>query len=118
MTRTRWTLRDWEGGRLDSRSLYRFLTGLGADSAFFQASHPDDVGTAAWLDGTAECALIAELIDVVRASANALAYKGTGKRPPKLDPYPRPWRKNANVRHFGRDPIGIGDFESWYYGGE
>lgn len=118
MTRTRWTLRDWEDGRLDSRSLTRFVLGLGFDSAYYRACHPEDRNSIAWVDGSAECALIAELIDTVRASANALAYKGTGKRPPKLIPYPRPWQKDTSVQHFGRDPIPIGDFDRWYYGGE
>lgn len=118
MTRTRWTLRDWEDGRLDGRSLARFVEGCGPESAFYRASHPDDKGSIAWYDGTAACALIAELIDTVRASANALAYKGTGKRPPRMEPYPRPWRKDTQARHFGRDPIPIRDFNDWYYGGE
>ena len=118
MTRTRWTLRDWEDGRLDSRSLTRFVLGLGYDSAYYRARHPEDKGSIAWIDGSAECALLAELIDTVRASANALAYKGTGKRPPSLDPYPRPWSKDERTRRYGRDPIPIRDFDRWYYGGD
>lgn len=117
MTRAGLTLRSWEDGRLDSRSLIRFVRGLGPDSAFYRAMHPDDAATIGWLDGTAACALIAELIDTVRASANALAYKGTGKRPPKLEPYERPWRKNRQ-RRYGREPIPIRDFNTWYYGGD
>ena len=117
MSRTRWTLRDWEDGRLDSRSLARFIKGLGYDSATYRARHPEDTVSVAWMDGTAVCALIAELIDTVRASASTLAYKGTGKRPPKLNPYPRPWRKDES-RHFGRDPIPVSEFDKWYYGGD
>ena len=118
MARTRWTLRDWEDGRLDSRSLARFIKGLGYDSATYRARHPEDSKSIAWMDGTAACALIAELIDTVRASAATLAYKGTGKRPPKLNPYPRPWRKKDESQHFGRDPIPVSDFNEWYYGGD
>lgn len=118
MTRTSWTLRDWECGRLDGRSLARFIIGLDYRSAYYSASHPEDKQSIAWADGSAACALIAELIDTVRASALALGYKGTGKRPPKLNPYPRPWRKDGETQHFGRDPIPVGDFNEWYYGGD
>ena len=116
LTRTGYTLRDWESGRLDSRSLFRFIKGLGSDSAFYRASHPDDAQTLAWVNGDATCALIAELIDVVRMSANTLAYKGTGKRPPRLEPYQRPWNR-AKQQRYGRKPIPISQFEKWYYGG-
>ena len=37
MTKVGMTLRDWENGRLDSRSLYRFIKHLGPESAFFKA---------------------------------------------------------------------------------
>lgn len=117
MTRTRWTLRDWEEGRLDSRSLTRFVKGLGPGSAFFKASSPDQADTAAWVDGTATCALIAELIDAMRSGMTALAYKGTGKRPPNVEPYPRPWAKGRTAS-YGRDAIPIEDFDEWYYGGD
>ena len=117
MTRTRYTLRDWERGRLDSRSLYRFVSNLGPDSAYFRASRPDDAETAAWMDGSATCALIAELIDVVRSGTLTLAYKNTGKRPPRLDPYERPWVRRR-VTRYGSKPIPIKDFKKWYYGGD
>lgn len=117
MTRTGLTLRDWERGLLDSRSLIRFVKWLGPDSAYFRASHPDDAATAAWLDGGATCALLAELIDAVRSGTAALAYKGTKKRAPKFEPYPRPWSKRK-TRRYGRDPIPIVKFEDWYYGGD
>lgn len=117
MVRAGLTLRDWESGRLDGRSLLRFVKGLGPDSAFFRASRPDQAKAAAWVDGSAECALIAELIDVVRESAAVLAYKGTGKKPPKMEPYPRPWDGGRKKKQYGSDPIPIADFEQWYYGG-
>ncbi len=117
MTRMGTTLREWEGGRLDSRSLARFVKGLGPDSAFFRAAHPDEAETIAWLDGRAACALIAELIDVTRAGISTLAYKNTGKRPPKMEPYRRPWSKRSG-RRYGSKPIPIKDFKQWYYGGD
>ena len=117
MTRAGLTLRDWEDGRLDSRSLIRFVKHLGPDSAYFKASNPEEVATAAWMDGTATCALLAELIDAVRSSANVLAYKGTGKRAPQLAPYERPWAKRR-VRRYGSAPIRISEFNKWYYGGD
>lgn len=117
MTRAGMTLRDWESGRLDSRSLLRFVKGLGPGSSFFAASHPDDVETAAWMDGSATCALLAELIDVIRAGTNSLAYKGSGRRPPRIEPYARPWTRKR-VRHYGKKPIPIKNFDEWYYGGD
>ena len=117
MTRAGMTLRWWEDGRLDSRSLYRFVRNLGADSAFFRASNPEQAETAAWVDGSVTCALIADLIDVVRAGNQALAYKNTGKRPPRLDPYERPWARRR-VKRYGRDPIPVKDFKKWWYGGD
>lgn len=117
MTKFGATLRDWENGRLDSRSLYRFIKHLGPDSAFFKASRPDDVGTVAWLDGSAECALLAELIDAVRHGTNALMYKGTGRRPPRIEPYERPWLKSHTTR-YGSKPVKIKEFNQWYYGGD
>ena len=115
MTRTGMTLRDWESGRLDSRSLMRFVMGLGYDSAYYRATHPDDAATVAWIDGSATCALIAELIDAIRASAMTLTYKGTGKRPPRIEPYERPWARRRSSR-YGSSPIAIRDFNKWYYG--
>ena len=116
MTRAGLTLRDWECGRLDSRSLFRFVNHLGPDSAFYRAAHSEQAEIIAWLDGSATCALIAELIDAVRFSANTLAFKGTGKRTPKLDPYERPWAKRKAQR-YGRGAIPISDFNEWYYQG-
>lgn len=118
MTKAGMTLRDWESGRLDGRSLMRFVSNLGADSAFYRASHPDDAETAAWLDGRAVCALLAELIDAVRYGTNALAYKGTGMRAPRLEPYDRPWERAKRTRRYGRNPVKIEDFNTWYYGGD
>ena len=40
------------------------------------------------------------------------ARKGKGRRP---EPIFRPWQKKKEKR-FGKDPIPIKDFESWYYG--
>ena len=115
MTRTAYTLRDWESGRLDSRSLLRFVNGLGYDSAYYRATHPDDAATVAWIDGSATCALIADVIDAIRSNTNSLAYKGTGKRPPRLEPYERPWARRRSSR-YGSKPIKIRDFDKWYYG--
>lgn len=117
MTRAGMTLRDWERGRLDGRSLLRFVKGLGPGSAFFGAMHPDDAETAAWMDGSATCALIAELIDVVRTSATSLAYKGTGRRPPRIEPYARPWSRK-HPKQYGKDAIPVRNFNEWYYGGD
>lgn len=118
MTKAGRTLRDWESGDLDGRSLMRFVKNLGPDSAFFRASRPDDAETAAWMDGSAMCALMAELIDVVRYGTNALAYKGTGKKPPRLEPYDRPWARSKRTKRYGRSPVKIEDFNKWYYGGD
>lgn len=116
MVRTGLTLRDWEDGRIDHRSLLRFVRGLGPDSSFFAASRPDEKQTAAWMDGRAVCALLADLIDTVNGVGIALAYKGTGKTMPKLDRYPRPWMHPEKLR-FGGGAIPISDFDDWYYGG-
>ena len=118
MTRTRWTLRDWEAGTLDHRSLYRFVMGLGVDSALYRARSGCGDKAAAWLDGSAECALIADLIDTVKGAAVALGYKGTGRRPPEIEPYPRPWGDQGRGTRYGRGAVPIGDFNEWYYGGE
>lgn len=116
MTRAGLTLRHWEDGRLDGRSLLRFVKQLGPDSAFYKASHPEDGETIAWIDGTATCALIADLIDAVRVETAALLYKGTRKRP-KVDPYERPWTRKR-TRRYGRAPVPVRSFKQWYYGGE
>ena len=117
MTLAGMTLRYWESGRLDSRSLFRFVNNLGAGTAFFRALHPEQAETAAWVDGSATCALLAELIDAVRSGMVSLAYKGTGKRAPRIKPYERPWSRNKSKR-YGSKPIPIRDFDNWYYGGD
>ena len=117
MVRAGMTLREWEQGRLDSRSLMRFVKNLGADSAFYRASHPEDAETAAWIDGRATCALIADLIDAVRENTNVTAHKGTGKRAPRIRPYERPWARSTTTR-YGKGPVKIKDFDKWYYGGD
>ncbi|MBQ9002187.1 MAG: hypothetical protein IJ087_10070 [Eggerthellaceae bacterium] len=117
MTKAGLTLRDWERGDLDSRSLIRFVKGLGPDSSYFKAAHPESAETAAWVDGSVACALIADMIDVMRAGFTNLAYKNTGKRMPRIEPYERPWAKRRSSR-YGRKPIPITNFNKWYYGGE
>ena len=117
MTRAGMTLRDWESGRLDSRSLIHFIRWLGPDSAYFRATHEDEAETIAWVDGSAVCALLAELIDAVRSSASTLAYKGTGKRAPRIEPYERPWKRKG-AKRYGNKPIPIKSFDEWYYGGD
>ena len=117
MTRAGMTLRDWEGGRLDSRSLVHFVRQLGTDSAYYRAAHPEQAEALAWVDGSAMCAILADLVDTVRASTNTLAYKGTGKRAPRIEPYDRPWRRR-HVQRFGCEPIPVKSFHEWYYGGD
>lgn len=114
MTMTGWTLRDWESGRLDGRTLYRFVRGLGPGSRYFAETHPQDAATIAWLDGTATDAILADLIDVVAQGMRALAYKGTGRTAPAFTPYRRPWADDGR-KHFGRDPIPVSEFDDWYY---
>lgn len=60
--------------------------------------------------------LLASIYDVVATQLSLMSsfqIQRNGFRRPK--PYPRPYR-SKNAKTYGRDPIEIKKFDSWYYG--
>lgn len=82
---------------------------LGEESHTYKALHPEYQAPRLL---TAE--YLACLVDVAAMINFNYARHGKGKKP---DPIYRPWAAPKD-KHFGKDPIPVRDFESWYYGGK
>lgn len=91
------------GGALSWRSLFSFIGHLTPDSAIHREINPE---AASWLSGQRTAGILADIYDLV-----ALAHSDKWSHKPK--PYPRPSAKQR-LKHFGADPIPIGDFDRWW----
>lgn len=60
-------------------------------------------------------AMIADAYDLINAFYISMTTP-KGKAPRRLEPYPRPWRKDR--AKIGRGAIPVRDFDAWYYGGD
>lgn len=117
MTLTRFTLED-VGGALSWRALLHFVDGLGPTSALMRSMSPELGDMGPWLDGTVVAPLLADLIDCVNylrwESASANVPKGK-TRPRRPKPVKRPCGMGGEgEKRIGRDPIPIGEFDTWW----
>ena len=115
MTRTKWTLRDLESGRLDWRSLLHFVRHLPIDSATYRATHSDDLEAVEWASGRRAASILADLVDTVQVT-NAILTTKPGSKIKSPKPYPRPWKTGEQeTKRFGKDPIPASQIREWYY---
>lgn len=112
MTMTRYTLQD-VGGALPWGALLHFVQFVPRTSALSREMNPttDDER---WAQGHATAAILADMYDLLNQLNTNLASRGSGHRPARVKPYPRPWAKSKGERRIGRDPIPIADFEAWW----
>lgn len=59
--------------------------------------------------------ILASIYDAIAAQNSLLSSHFSHKAYKRPKPYPRPYR-SGNTKTYGRDPIPIKDFYSWYYG--
>lgn len=85
------------------------------ESATWRHLNPDE---ASWTQPIRQAALLADLFDALRAFAHVYAQAHTKRKMKRPEPYPRPWAPKHKGKHYGADPIRVGDFEKWYYGGD
>jgi hypothetical protein len=112
MTMTGRTLDEYaDMGPAGTVALVHFVRCLGPESRLWRAMHEDD-GTAAWHTAAQSNAILADIYDELAAMRREQAVKGTGKRPKRAKPYPRPGKSDA--RKVGREPIRVRDFERWW----
>lgn len=93
-----------------------FSRHLGPDSATFRARNPELCRFASDIN---RAEMLADLIDIAawQLWSFAASRMPKGRRLDKPKPYPRPGQEPEEGERFGRDPIPIEDFNSWYYGG-
>lgn len=92
----------WAGtGRLSWRDVWVIVRAAQPGSAIHRALSPDGKG---WSENTA---VLADLIDEIRALKYYVQAQVSRKRPKKPKPYPRPGVKPAHTETFGYAPMPI-----------
>lgn len=95
--------------------LINFMRHLPESSATYRAMNEDAYRFASDLQ---ESAILADIYDAISTFAY-MFNRANGGHAKKPNPYKRPWlADDSSEQHFGKDPIPIADFNSWYYGGE
>lgn len=114
MCKTRWTLDD-VGGSLSVRALVNFIRHLGVGSALYGELNPD---ASEWKNGENQSEILADIFDLIQSIAYAYEIVNTKKDKrgsiKKPSPYPRPGAKDDGMEHYGKDPIAVCDFDSWW----
>jgi len=96
LTQTGMSLSD-VGGRLTWSALYSFIR-KNNNGALMRELRPD---IAQWSTTAKTNAILADIYDVLSAINANLCAKGSGKRPKRPKPYPRPVEQNKSERKFG-----------------
>lgn len=96
LTRTGYDLNDIGRG-LSWSALDAFIKNTAPDSALMRELRPE---FAQWATLPKTNALLADIFDMLAAINANLCAKGTGKRPKRPKPYPRPG-KNKSSKHIG-----------------
>ena len=97
ITRTGYDLAD-VGRGLSWSALDSFVKNTPPDGALMRELRPD---IAEWATLPKTNALLADIYDELAAINANLCAKGTGKKPKRPKPYPRPGAKNTTTRHIG-----------------
>lgn len=102
------------GGALPWGALRSLVGHMDHTWALWRELNPKQAETAAWLDGSLVAPLLADVFDAVRSLEATVAAKGSGRKPRRPKPYPRPWLRDAETQHVGKDPIPISEFDAWW----
>lgn len=85
-----------------------FVQYLRPGSALYDELHPE---TAGWSHTDV---MLADVFDAVAALHHAFVAANSKKKPKRPKPYPRPWAKHKETKHYGKDPIPLSEFNSWW----
>ena len=107
LTRTRYQLNDIPDN-LGWTALAHFIKYLGPGSALYDEVHPE---TARWTQGDM---ILADIFDAVSAFRYAFASANSKGKPRRPKPYPRPWVRERETKRFGKDPVKVSEFNSWW----
>lgn len=103
------------GRNLSWSTLDAFLTHIRPDSALAKELNPKMSRWATQAQTNSILASIYDLLAVVNAN---LCVKGTGKKPHKPKPYPRPWdedkKQKPDVTHFGKGALPPDELRAWF----
>ena len=114
MTMTGRTLDEYaDMGAAGTVALVHFVKHLGPEAALWRALHPDDE-MPDWQTRRQTNAILADIHDELAMARRENAVKGTGKRPRRIKPYPRPNAKAKDGRRIGSEAIKIRDFDKWW----
>ena len=104
LTKTKYSLDD-VGGALSWGTLYSFIKGLGADSAYAS----ELANRRGWESTTKTNIILADIFDILQVIAVML-----GGNKNKFKPYPRPWRaEEEDKEKIGKDALPADDLHEW-----
>lgn len=103
------------GRTLAWSTLDAFLTHIRPDSALAKEL---DLKMSNWTTRAKTNAILASIYDLLAVVNANLCAKGTGKKPRKPKPYPRPWiedkKQEPEVTHFGKGPLPPDELRAWF----
>ena len=102
------------GHTLSWSTLDAFLRNINPESALARELDPK---MSNWVSRAKTNAILASIYDMLAVINSNLCAKGTGKRPKKPKPYPRPWDqedKKPDVTHFGRGALPPDELRAWF----
>ena len=106
-------LRD-EGFSISWEALDSFLSNMSPDSALARELNPK---MSQWATRAKTNTILASIYDMLAVINTNLCAKGSGKRPKKPKPYPRPWledKKEPDVRHIGKGALPPDKLRAWF----
>lgn len=118
MTRTGRTLGELGAG-LSAGSLQAFLLWLPQDSATWRDEHQDRADEAEWAGSSYTQQLLAGISDTLSMLAWEFSQVNSKHDLRRYIPQPIPRPGVVDDRHvsYGRDPIPVAEFDSWWQGG-
>ena len=101
------------GRTLSWSTLDAFLSHIRPDSALAKELDPK---MSSWATCTKTNMILASIYDLLAVINSNLCAKGTGKKPKKPKPYPRPWieEKKPEVTHIGKDALPPDELRKWF----
>lgn len=98
------------GASLSWEALGAYLRHLSPESATVSELNPT---VSSWGTRTRTNVLLADLYDLLQQVNANLVAVGSHKKPKPWKPYPRPWAKNDNEKHFGRGALPAAELHEW-----
>lgn len=101
------------GHSLSWDALRSFLLHIRPDSALARELNPD---TYIWASRAKTNAILADIYDLLSTLNSNLCAKGTGKRPKKPKPYPRPGNidRETETTHIGKGALPPDELREWF----